>query len=240
MKGNYEMGRGMNGNSMGIVFLPYKQNLLMTCQHCCGAESLFDRKEAAKEMKRYLKKGPGKTTRKLVTAIRGRDIAGLSLLDIGGGTGAIQFELLKAGIRDATGIDASSAYLETVKKEAAGRGLQNRMEGIHGDFMDHHQTVPSHHIVTLDKVICCYPDAKALLEYSVSKCNRYYGISYPRDWMAAKAVTGLANLFFHIKGNPFRTHIHPVKMIRATIEAHGLKRIYKGSSFPWIIEWYGR
>jgi magnesium-protoporphyrin O-methyltransferase len=43
-------------------------------------------------------------------------------LDIGGGVGIIQHELLPAGVTTAVHIDAATAYLDAAKEEAKRRG----------------------------------------------------------------------------------------------------------------------
>jgi hypothetical protein len=48
------------------------------------------------------------------------------LLDIGGGIGAIQHELLAAGAAHATSVEAPVAYLEAVREESSRRGLGDR------------------------------------------------------------------------------------------------------------------
>jgi magnesium-protoporphyrin O-methyltransferase len=212
----------------------------MTCEHCCGAQKLFGEREAAKEVRRYRKKGPRKTTRRLLEGVADRDIEGLSLLDIGGGIGAVQIGLLERGLAYATDVDASTAYLNTARQEMEERGLDQKTRFIEGDFLDLHQEIESHDIVTLEKVLCCYPDMEGLLEHSLAKCKRFYGLVYPRDGVVAGALTGLANLFFWLQGNPFRTYIHPVRRIRRTLAKHGMRKVYSNRAFPWIIEWYAR
>jgi len=81
----------------------------MNCCQCQAIESRFNQKVAAEKLKQYRHKGPEKTTRLLLDALKAESVAGLTLLDIGGGIGAIQHELLKTGLSSATGVEASSA-----------------------------------------------------------------------------------------------------------------------------------
>lgn len=83
----------------------------MDCSHCQGAEKTFNSRMAQRELRKYRSKGPGKTTRLLVEAIKSANIEGTTMLDIGGGVGAIENELLDDGVRSAIDVDASSAYL---------------------------------------------------------------------------------------------------------------------------------
>ena len=86
----------------------------MGCCQCQGIENMFDKKAAKRELKRYLKKGPSKTTSMLLDAIHDKGVQGLDFLDIGGGIGAIQYDLIKAGASSGTSIEASSAYIDAV------------------------------------------------------------------------------------------------------------------------------
>lgn len=215
-------------------------SFIMPCEHCCGAQKLFDDKEARKELKRFRKKGPRKTTRKLIEGLADRNLSGMSLLDIGGGIGAIQLGLFKKGVARSTDVNASTAYLTTAQQEMHALGLDQKTRFIEGDFLDCHQDIAPHDIVTLEKVICCYPDVEGLLNQSLAKCTRYYGIVYPRDGWMAQILTGLANLYFRLQKNPFRTYIHPVKKVRGLIFQSGFQRTSASSAFPWIIEWYER
>ncbi|MBI2966094.1 MAG: hypothetical protein HYY34_07815 [Chloroflexi bacterium] len=69
----------------------------MNCCQCQGIEQVFNAKVAARELRAYRKKGPRKTTRLLIDALKAEGVDGLTLLDIGGSIGKIQHELLDAG-----------------------------------------------------------------------------------------------------------------------------------------------
>ena len=90
----------------------------MTC--CASAcESQFDRKRAARELRDYRAHGPtNATTRAMIHLLRRAGVDGSTLLDIGGGIGAIQYDLLEAGAREVTAVDASSAYQQAARGEA--------------------------------------------------------------------------------------------------------------------------
>lgn len=98
----------------------------MSCAQCRGLERLFDESTAARDLRDYRRKGPNKTTRWLIDALKEEGIDGATVMDIGGGIGAIQHELLQAGASRAAGVDASTAYLAAIKEEAERQGHADR------------------------------------------------------------------------------------------------------------------
>ncbi len=102
----------------------------MSCCHCQGGEAVFDAKVARKELRHYRRRGPRKTTRLLLDALKAAGVAEQTLLDIGGGIGVIQHELLRAGVTEASGVEASTAYLAAAREEAALQGHADRLRQV--------------------------------------------------------------------------------------------------------------
>jgi len=86
---------------------------------------LFDQKGAEKELKKYKKKGAGKATRKLIKEMLNFELERKSLLDIGGGVGAIQWAFLKYKGNRTIDIDASQGYLKVATEYATEQGYEN-------------------------------------------------------------------------------------------------------------------
>lgn len=212
----------------------------MNCCQCQGIEALFDDKTARKELKDYRRKGPSKTTRLLIEALEAEEVEGMTLLDIGGGIGAIQHELLKANAAGATHVDASSAYLAASRAEADRQGHTDRVDYRHGNFVDLASDIEPADIVTLDRVICCYHDMEALVGLSSALATKFYGVVYPRDTWWIKAGSALANLGLWLIRNPFRTFVHPTEAIEAIVRRHGFQRRFYRRTFLWQVVVYGR
>lgn len=196
----------------------------MTCPQCVGIEREFGEKTAARELHQYHKNGPSNSTRLLIETLANLGIQDKTLLDIGGGIGVIQHELLKKGLARSISVDASSAYAAAARKEAQSQGFEERTEYIHGDFVDLASKVAEADIVTLDKVICCYDDMRALVSASASKAKDYYGVVFPYDTWWVKAAFKILNLFLAIIGNPFRTFVHPTSSVEEILTAKNLER----------------
>jgi magnesium-protoporphyrin O-methyltransferase len=105
---------------------------MMSCCHCQGAQRVFSGRYVARNLKHYRRKGPDKTTRVLVDALVAEGVEGATLLDVGGGVGAIEYELLNAGAARATNAEAATGYIEAAREETApapGRSIRSPRAG---------------------------------------------------------------------------------------------------------------
>jgi 2-polyprenyl-3-methyl-5-hydroxy-6-metoxy-1,4-benzoquinol methylase len=205
----------------------------MPCNQCLGIEREFDRATANRGLRRYRREGPGRSTRALIEALLAAGVEGYTLLDIGGGVGAIQYALLEAGAASAIGVDASSAYLEAARQEAARRGLGERVEGIHGDFVELAPSIAEADIVTLDRVICCYHDMRSLVRESAQRARKLYGIVFPRESWWLRPVFAVGNLYLRLRRSPFRIFLHSQAEIEAGVDRHGLTKIKEQDIGLW-------
>ncbi len=212
----------------------------MQCSGCQGGANVFGEKSAQSLLKRYRRKGPAKTTRMLLDALAAEGVSGLTLLDIGGGVGAISFELLKSGVTSATQIDASPAFVIAAKAESAKQGVTERFACKQGDFVALAPETPAAGLVTLDRVICCYPDMRALVGQSAAKATKLYGAVYPRDVWWARAAGATINFVVRLFRVPLRNYIHPTAAVDAVIREHGLTPRYQRNAGYWQIVVYGR
>lgn len=210
------------------------------CSQCEGLERMFDEEVAREELELYREEGPAKETQMLLDAILKRGARGLTLIDIGGGVGAIQHELLKAGVEHGVGVDVSTAYLNAARLEAERRGHAERMEYHHGDFVALAPQIEAADIVTLDRVICCYPDVAALVGLSSERATRFYGVVFPRDNVVYRFAQRVMNGYFRITRNPYRFFIHPTQVIEAILWAQGFRRTFRKTTWFWQVMVYER
>jgi len=207
----------------------------MNCCQCQGIEELFSRQLVSKELASYRAKGPNKTTHFLINALKVESIQGSSLLDIGGGLGAIQHELLDAGVQNAMDVDASQAYLDAAQEEAQRRGFTERINFQHGNFVDLASLIPPADIVTLDRVICCYPDMEKLVSLSVARARKLYGLVYPRDVWWVKIGIKVMNFIFRLQKNPFRTFTHSTRAVETIVKDTGFKHRFYRHTLVWQV-----
>ncbi len=199
----------------------------MSCVQCMGIEDMFNEKRAALELRRYRRHGPGKTSTLLVESIVADGVTGQTVLDIGGGLGAVHLGLLSAGAREAVDVDASAGYLKAAKQEAERQGVAGQTKHLHGNFVDLAREVAVADVVILDRVICCYDDAQSLIDSSAAKARSILGLVYPIDSRLMKIARGLLNLSLRILRKRFRIFVHSSAQVDAIARSHGfLKSTY--------------
>lgn len=123
----------------------------------------------------------------------------------------------RMGRRGRSSSRASAAYLAAASEEAALRHSHLPIHFVHGDFVAVAYTLPTAAIVTLDRVVCCYPSSEPLLRCALRHAERGIAYSYPRDRWYVRAVMLLENLG-HSRRTSFRTYVHPVDQMTQLIE----------------------
>lgn len=212
----------------------------MPCNCCEITDHAFSEAEARSELKSYSRKGPPRQTRLILEAIRRLEFSHASLLDIGGGIGSIHHELLEDVVQEATHVDASSAYLREAKAEAARRGHSGRVNFIHADFTDIAANIPRADIVTLDRVVCCYPDFHGLLEAAADHSRKALALTYPRETWYLRIFMKVANFFQRLRKDPFRVFLHPIAEMDSLIQRKGFRRVALRRLFVWEMALYQR
>lgn len=212
----------------------------MACSHCCGAEKLFDLKTALKEKKKYNKKGPKGSTKRLVYFLNNYPVTGKKMLDIGGGIGALQWAFLERGGLSTTDVDASPAYINVAEEIAREKQWQHQTSFLTGDITTFREELSPHDFVTLDKVVCCYPSYHELLSVATTNCREILALTMPVSNVFARLFASIGNLLLYLKKNPFRTYIHSKKEIDQFIRDKGFYPEHQKLSFPWHVMVYRR
>ncbi len=132
---------------------------------CCtpkGYRQIFSEKNAAGELKRYRRKGLDETSQRIFDVIRQQGVEGKTLLEVGGGIGAIEIELLKFGMARAVNVELTPTYETAAGELIVEAGLSDRVERRVMDFAEAGTEVEPAYVVVMNRVICCYPDMPKL------------------------------------------------------------------------------
>jgi hypothetical protein len=188
---------------------------------CCrpeGYERLFSAKQARLDARRYRKRGLGGTSRDLVELAG--DVSGATVLEVGGGVGAIELDLLAAGADRATNVELSGEYEEEAAKLIDERGFGERVDRRVADFVT--EPVEPADVVVMHRVVCCYPDVDLLVGVAAAHTRRRLLLTYPRERPWTRIGIRLINLCLRISSSSFRAFVHPVARMAAAAEREGL------------------
>jgi magnesium-protoporphyrin O-methyltransferase len=137
-------------------------------------------------------------------------------------------------------VDASAAYLDAARRQFGERGHADRMRAVLGDFAALAEKPDPADIVTLDRVVCCYPDGEGLLARAATCAGTALAVSYPQSRWYVRAVTGLENVWRRMTGSAFRVFVHPPARLASALEASGLRRVSRRGTLVWVVELYRR
>lgn len=203
---------------------------------CCDPvpyRRFFNHKEASRRLKRYRRRGLDKMATRIVAYVTERGVSGHTILEVGGGVGDLQVELLKAGAVHATNIELSGGYEDAAAELIEAEGLGDRMERRLGDFVEEKDLVDPADIVVLNRVICCYPWMERMMEASVAKTSSLLAIVVPRDRWTARVFVRLSNAVIRLTGCAFESFVHPVAEMEAITARSGMKRVYSATDLMW-------
>ncbi len=207
---------------------------------CCASkdyERLFGKRAAAWDARRYRRRGLTGTARELVDLAG--DVHGETVLEVGGGIGSIELELLAGGAERATNVELSGEYEHVAEELLAERGLTGRAERRVGDFVADAAAIEPHDVVVMHRVVCCYPDVDALVGAAAARTRRVLLLTYPRERALIRFALKGINLALRVSGTTFRVYVHPVERIAAAAAPHGLalvsreqnSRIWESAAF---------
>lgn len=207
---------------------------------CCGYEKMFGERTAHRDARRYRKHGPKATQASVIALVRERGIQGAEVLEIGGGIGAIQVELLRAGAARTTNVELSHGYEAEAATLLREGGFEGRAERLLGDVVTEPGLAPPADAVVLERVLCCYPDLPGLLGAAAGLARRSLVATYPRSSPLSRAFARAANLVLRVCGGGFRIFVHDPAEIERVAAAHGLRRTAVRAGRVWEVAAFDR
>jgi hypothetical protein len=205
---------------------------------CCppkGYARLFGGRAARRDVRRYEKGGLDDTGALMVAFLRGRGVEGATVLEIGGGVGALQLELLAAGAERATNLELSPEYEDSARALLRARGLEDRVDRRLGDVVAEPELAGPADAVLMHRVVCCYPDYDALVGAAAERARRFLVMSFPRDRALFRAGARVLNLWFGLLRWDYRTFIHPPAAVLAAAERRGLRLVEESRGRIWQV-----
>ena len=163
-----------------------------------------------------------------------------SLLDIGAGIGVLHHELLARGVSTAVQVEASSAYIRAAEAETERRGHGGRVRFEQGNLVNLSPALDEADLVTLDRVLCCYPELDPLVLVSAAKARHWWAASFPHSRWYTRLLMGVENWRRRAAGNAFRTFVHPVGRIHELLGAEGFAPVATRKGWFWELTLWAR
>ena len=205
---------------------------------CCtpkGSRTIFSEKNAQSEVKRYRSNGLDRLSRRIADLVKERGVHGMTMLEVGGGIGAIEIELLKAGVTSAVNVELTPTYEEAAGELLRETGLADRVERRVMDFVESGADVEAADFVVLNRVICCYPDMPRLTAAAAERVRHTLVLTFPNSrWWTRLGLT-IVNFGFRVVRVQFRVFLHRPELILAAAEKHGLKTTLNQSGLLWQV-----
>jgi len=208
---------------------------------CC-----FDEWAASNSKRARKRETAAAITAALLSALDEAGLEGRSVLDVGCGTGDLALAALGHGARTVSGFDLGAGAIANARALADERGMAERAAFQVGDGSQ--ATLPTSDVVVLNRVVCCYPSADALLANTLGAAGSVYAITAPVD----RGPMGVYNRIFCWLGNGwyairakkfrgFRVFVHDLAAIEDRIVGAGfLPRARQQRRLVWDLRVYER
>ena len=172
----------------------------------------------------------------MVAFLAEQGLDGATVLEIGGGVGDIQLELLRRGAPGRPTWSWSTPTTPTPRRWPPTPGCPRRVTGRRLDIADTPDAVEPHDIVVLHRVVCCYPDYQRLLAAAPGTPNRLLVFSHPPAQPGqSQRVAAAENLFFRMRRSPFRTFVHDPTSLRGAAQQGRLRESYRHRGLAWHV-----
>ena len=205
---------------------------------CCtpkGYRWVFSERSAKMEAKRYRRRGLDATSRRIVDFLKKQGVDGRTVLEIGGGIGAIQIELLKAGAARATSIELTPTYEDVAKQLLSEAGLSGRVERRVMDFAQAADQVDGADVVVMNRVLCCYGDMPRLAGAAADHAHQTLVMTFPRRAVWIRAGLGVGNGLLWLTRRHFHIFVHRPSEIMAASQKHGLRPVLNQTGPMWTL-----
>lgn len=205
----------------------------MNCCTSTGYRTIFGRKAVERDARRYRRKGLSGSAGWILQVLGDDGVADRSVLEVGGGIGSLQIELLEAGARHATNVEIIDSYESTARSLIAEHGLEARVERHIADYAQDSAHTPAADIVIMHRVICCYPDPDTLTAAACSRARDRVAITIPRDKPWVKLGFWGMNAWLRLRRIAFRGYVHPHAQILEVANSHGFHATHHQRGALW-------
>jgi hypothetical protein len=204
--------------------------------NCCtptGYRTIFGAKAVQRDARRYCRKGLTGSAGWLRDALSDDGVSERSVLEVGGGIGGLQIELLEAGASHATNVEIIDSYEATARSLMSEHGVDDRVERHIADFAVQPEQLPAADIVILHRVICCYPGPDTLTSAACGRAKDRVAITIPREAPWVKLGFVAMNGWLRVRRIAFRGYVHPRAQILDVAATYGFHATHHDRGLLW-------
>ena len=210
---------------------------------CCAPgdiDDVFGAKQAQAKARRFREHGLDREGREIVGLLADVATGGMTVLEVGGGIGALQIELVRAGAGHATSVELSTSYERAAASLIADAGLVDRIDRRVANFVTDADTIAVADAVILQRVVCCYPDDIAIVRAAARHSARTLVLTFPVErWWIGLGLAA-ANALLRARRSKFRGFMHPASRVIETASAEGLRLTYRRKGLLWQVLAFAR
>ena len=152
---------------------------------------------------------------------------GRPVLEIGGGVGEIQLELLKRGAARTTNLELVDVLRRPGRRAGpGGRPRPTAIERRLHDIVEAPDEVERADVVVLHRVVCCYPDYERLLGAAADHAGRPAGVQPPAAQPGTRAFVAVENAVLRLTGRRYQSFAHPPEAMLAVSRDRGLTAVH--------------
>lgn len=204
---------------------------------CCRAapcEEIFGPQTAEGDLDEYLARGLGSIAARMLDAIPAEVVSRAGrVVDIGGGIGALQAELLLRGAATGEVIELVRAYRPYAERLAIRLGIGDRTTFRVADLIDDPHQVEAADVVIMHRVVCCSADGLRLTGVAAGLTRQVLAFSYPRSLAVLRWAEKLQEPFARLFRRRYRFYIHNAAALRMAATSTGMSLLATGKSTFW-------
>ncbi|HZD22093.1 MAG TPA: class I SAM-dependent methyltransferase [Acidimicrobiia bacterium] len=194
---------------------------------------MFDRRGAERLKRGYRRHGLDNMASNLVEYLIKRGVSNRTVLEVGGGIGDLQIELLKAGAAQSVNVELSHGYEAAAAELIEAEGMNGRVERLLGDFVGQSDAIEKADVVVLNRVVCCYPWMQPMIEAVTAKTGWLLALSVPRDHFLSHTMVGIGNSYNRLRRCGFRAFVHAMADIEAVATNSGFTQVFSETGLVW-------
>ena len=205
---------------------------------CCDHDdyqSVFSNRFARRQSRRYRRRGLTPAAQGIVDFATAQGVTGATVLEIGGGVGQLQVELLRRGASHVTNLEISQNYEAEAARLLKQTGFADHVNRRFVDIAQAPDEVEPADVVVLHRVVCCYPDYARLLKVAAAHARRTLVYSHPAANLFNRVEFGAENVYRWLTRNDFRAFIHPPDAMVRAAESGGMDVAYRSHARDWDV-----